>query len=354
MVSNGQHSGWKHFINSFGKDIGIDLGTANTLVHVAGRGVMLREPSVVAVSRDSGEVLAVGEEAKRMLGRTPGDVATIRPLRHGVIADYDQTRAMLHRFIGKVSRRPYFRQTVVVGIPSGVTEVERRAVLEATRQAGATRAYVIEEAMAAAVGAGLPVEEPLGQMVVDIGGGTTEIAVISLCGIVHSKTLRIAGDEIDEAIGAYLRRAYNLAVGERTAELTKVAIGSAYPLERELSLEVKGRDLLTGLPKSEIITSEEIRIAISEPINEIVEAVKLTLEATPPELAADCMNNGILLAGGGALLPGLDRLIQEATEVEVYVAKDPLTCVVRGTGKVVEAMHENRKVRRMLERSSRT
>jgi rod shape-determining protein MreB len=315
--------------------------------------VVLREPSVVAISRDSGEILAVGDEAKRMLGRTPGDVLTIRPLRHGVIADYDQTRAMLHRFIHKVSRRPVFRQAVVVGIPSGVTEVERRAVLEATRQAGATKAYVIEEAMAAAIGAGLPIEEPTGSMVVDIGGGTTEIAVISLCGIVNSKTLRIAGDELDEAITAYVRRAYNLAIGERTAEIIKIAIGSAFPLQQEMTLEVKGRDLVTGLPKCAVLASEEVRLAMSEAIGAIVEAVKLTLEATPPELSADCMNNGIVLAGGGALIPGLAMLIEHETDVPVYVAKDPLTCVVVGTGKVVEAMHDSRKIRRMLERSSK-
>lgn len=322
-------------------------------MHVAGRGVLLREPSVVAISKDNGEVLAVGDEAKKMLGRTPGDVITIRPLRHGVIADYDQTRAMLQHFIHKISRRPVFRQTVVVGIPSGVTEVERRAVIEATRQAGATKAYVIEEAMAAAIGAGLPIEQPVGSMVVDIGGGTTEIAVISLCGIVHSKTLRMAGDELDEAISSYVRRAYNLAIGERTAEITKLTIGSAYPLKQEVKMELKGRDLVTGLPRSAVVTSEEIRNAISEILNAIVEAVKLTLEATPPELSADCMNNGIVLAGGGALLPGLDELISEQTEVPVYVAKDPLTSVVVGTGKVVEAMHNSRQIRRMLERSSR-
>jgi rod shape-determining protein MreB len=353
MTNNG-HGFWKQFANSFGKDIGIDLGTANTLVHVAGRGVLLCEPSVVVISNDSGEILAVGDEAKQMMGRTPGDVSAIRPLRHGVIADYDQTRAMLHRFIGKVSRRPYFRQTVVVGIPSGVTEVEKRAVLEATRQAGATKAYVIEEAMAAAIGAGVPVHEPMGTMVVDIGGGTTEIAVIAMSRIVHSNTLRIAGDELDEAIVSFVRRAFNLAIGERTAEVVKLTIGSAYPMEREVSMEVKGRDVKTGMPKCVMITSEDIRLAMADPIHAILEAIKLTLEATPPELAADCMNNGIVLAGGGALLPGLDRLITEETEVDVKVAKDPLSCVVNGTGKVVEAMHDSRRVRKMLERSSGT
>jgi rod shape-determining protein MreB len=340
--------------NNFTRDIGIDLGTANTLVHVAGKGVMLREPSVVCVSKESGEILAVGNEAKQMLGRTPGDVSAIRPLRHGVIADYDQTRAMLHRFIGKVSRRPVFRQTVVVGIPSGVTEVEKRAVLEATKQAGATKAYVIEEAMAAAIGAGLPIHDAMGTIIVDIGGGTTEIAVISMSRIVHSNTLRIAGDELDEAIVAFVRRVYNLAIGDRTAEIVKLTIGSAYPLDQEVSMEVKGRDLLTGLPKMVVITSDDIRVAISEPVSQIVEAIKLTLEATPPELTSDCMSNGIVLAGGGALIPGLDRVIANETEIPVYVAKDPLTCVVVGTGKVVEAIHRSRRVRKMLERSSRT
>lgn len=353
MKSNGRSGLWKHFISRFGRDVGIDLGTANTLVHVAGRGVMLREPSVVAINKDTGEVLAVGEEAKRMLGRTPANIVAIRPLKDGVIADYDQTEKMLRYFIGKVARRIPLWQTVVVGIPSGVTEVERRAVIEATERAGASKAYVIEEPMAAAIGAGLPIEEPVGSMIVDIGGGTTEVAVISLAGIVHSKSIRIAGDEIDEAIASYVRRAYNLFIGDRTAEATKIEIGSAYPLERELQITVKGRDLVTGLPKSAEITSEEVRMAIAEPLNAIVEAVKLTLEATPPELAADAMGSGIVLAGGGALLRGLDRLIMQETGVPVIIADDPLSCVAMGTGSVVEAMHENPQIRRMLEKSSR-
>lgn len=353
MKSNGRSSFWKHFTSRFGRDIGIDLGTANTLVHVAGRGVLLREPSVVAINRDTGEVLQVGEEAKRMLGRTPGNIVAIRPLKDGVIADYDQTEKMLRYFIGKVGRRIPLWQTVVVGIPSGVTEVERRAVIEATERAGASRAYVIEEPMAAAIGAGLPIEEPVGSMIVDIGGGTTEVAVISLAGIVHSKSIRIAGDEIDEAISSYVRRAYNLFIGDRTAEATKIDIGSAYPLEQELQITVKGRDLVTGLPKSAQITSEEVRMAIAEPVNAIVEAVKLTLEATPPELAADAMNTGIILAGGGALLRGIDRLIMQETGMPVHIASDPLSCVAMGTGKVVEAMHEEPAIRRMLEKSSR-
>ncbi|HVL39277.1 MAG TPA: rod shape-determining protein [Fimbriimonadaceae bacterium] len=354
MRSNERGPFWKGLLNRFGRDIGIDLGTANTLVHVAGRGVLLREPSVVAINRDTGEVYAVGEEAKRMLGRTPANIVAIRPLKDGVIADYDQTEKMLRYFIGKVSRRMFMRQTVVVGIPSGVTEVERRAVIEATKRAGATQAYVIEEPMAAAIGAGLPIEEPIGSMIVDIGGGTTEVAVISLAGIVHTRSLRIAGDEIDEAISAYIRRAYNLYIGERTAEQVKIEIGSAFPLEQEMTIQVKGRDLVTGLPRSAVISSDEVRMAIAEPLNAIVEAVKLTLEATPPELAADAMNNGIVVAGGGALLRGIDLLIAKETGMPVHIARDPLSCVVLGTGKVVEAMHENPQIRKMLERSSKT
>ncbi|RYG37094.1 rod shape-determining protein [bacterium] len=336
-----------------GRDIGIDLGTANTLVHVGGRGVMLREPSVIAINRDSGEVMAVGEEAKRMLGRTPGHIVAIRPLKDGVIADFEQTEAMLKHFISKVSRGALLRRTVVVGIPSGVTEVERLAVIQAAKKAGATQAFVIEEPMAAAFGAGLPVDEPSGSMIVDIGGGTTEVAVISLGGIVNARSIRVAGDELDEAISSYVRRAYNLFIGEKTAEQTKIEIGSAYPLEQELEMVVKGRDLVTGLPRSAIITSEEVRMAIQEPVNYIVEAVKLTLEATPPELAADAMDRGIVLAGGGALLRGIDRLIASETHMPVHIADDPLSCVAIGTGMVVEAMHENPLVRKMLEKSSR-
>ncbi|MEQ1823952.1 MAG: rod shape-determining protein [Fimbriimonadaceae bacterium] len=344
----------RHVISPFrGKDIGIDLGTANTLVHVAGQGILLREPSVVAINKDNGSCVAVGEEAKRMLGRTPANIVAIRPLRDGVIADFDQTLEMLKYFIGKVSRSRFARHSVVVGIPSGVTEVERRAVLQAAERAGAWQAFVIEEPMAAAIGAGMPIEEPTGNMIVDIGGGTTEVAMISLAGIVHSRSIRVAGDEIDEAISAYVRRAYNLYIGDRTAEQTKIDIGSAYVLEQELSIQVRGRDLVSGLPRSAVISSDEVRMAIQEPLNQIVEAVKLTLEATPPELAADCMHQGIVLAGGGALLRGIDQLISSETGMPVWIANDPLSCVVLGTGKVVEAMHENPNIRRMLEKSSR-
>ena len=353
MKLNGKHGLYHTFHSRFGRDIGIDLGTANTLVHVSGKGVVIREPSVVAVNRDTGEVLAVGEEAKRMLGKTPASIVATRPLKDGVIADFMQTEAMLRHFIKKVGRKFVLRQTVVVGIPSGVTEVEKRAVIEAARNAGAHQAFVIEEPMAAAFGAGMPVDEPAGSMIVDIGGGTTEVAVISLGGIVHSRSIRVAGDELDEAIGGYIKRAYNLFIGDRTAEQTKIEIGSAYPLEQELTRTVKGRDLVSGLPRSAIVGSEEIRLAIQEPLNAIVEAIKLTLEATPPELAADAMDRGIVLAGGGALLRGLDHLIHIETGMPVHIARDPLSCVVIGTGIVVEGLHENPLIRKMLERSSR-
>lgn len=354
MRLNQRNSLWKSLLGRFGKDVGIDLGTANTLVYVSGRGIILREPSVVAINKDTNEVLAVGEEAKRMLGRTPGNIVATRPLKDGVIADYDHTEKMLRYFMKRASRRSVLFQTVVVGVPSGVTEVERLAVIEAARKSGAQSAYVIEEPMAAAIGAGLPITEPIGSMIVDIGGGTTEVAMISLAGIVTSRSVRIAGDEIDEAISAYIRKAYNLFIGERSAEQIKIEIASASPLEQELTFTAKGRDLLTGLPRSTIITSEEIREAISEPVHAIVEAVLLTLESTPPELAADAMNEGILLAGGGALLKGLDKLITQKTGMPVRIAEDPLSCVVQGTGKMLEAIRENPMIRRMLERASRS
>lgn len=328
---------WKAFMRRFSRDIGIDLGTANTLVYVRGRGILLREPSVIAEDIESGEIHAVGEEAKRMVGRTPGRIVAKRPIKDGTIADYDTTLKMLSYFMRRVHRRNSFvYPRVVIGIPSVATEVERRAVKEAAIQAGAADAYVIEEPMAAAIGAGLPVTEPIGSMIVDIGGGTTEAAVISLGGIVTVNPIRIAGDEIDEAIMSYVRRAYNLLIGERTAEEVKIRIGSAYPLEKEMTLQVRGRDLVSGLPKSIVLRSEEIREAISEPVYQIVEAVKTTLEQTPPELAADVMDRGIVLCGGGALLRGLDKLISAETGIPVRVADDPLTCVVMGTGKAVE------------------
>ncbi|MCS7223891.1 MAG: rod shape-determining protein [Armatimonadetes bacterium] len=324
-------------LGAFSKSLGIDLGTANTLVYVQGKGIVLREPSVIAVDVETGKTKAVGEEAKRMVGKTPGRIVAQRPMRDGTIADYDTTLKMLSYFIHRVHRRSYMvYPRVVVGIPSGATEVERRAVIQAAMEAGATKAYVVEESFAAAIGAGLPVTEPIGSMVVDIGGGSTEAAVISLGGIVVANTIRVAGDEIDEAIANYVRRAYNLLIGERTAEEIKIQIGSAYPLERELQMEVRGRDLVSGLPKSIVLRSEEIREAISEPLTAIVDTVRLTLEQTPPELAADIMERGIILCGGGALLRSLDKLLQEKTGTPAYVADDPMTCVALGAGRLVE------------------
>lgn len=341
-------------LGRFSRAIGIDLGTANTLVHVRGKGILLREPSVIAIESESRKVLAVGEEAKQMLGRTPGNVVAIRPLKDGVIADFDQTEQMLRGFIRKVHRAgSLIRLTVAVGIPSGATEVERRAVIDAARHAGAQEAYLIEEPMAAAIGAGLPVSEPTGSMVVDIGGGTTEVAVISLGGVVTSQSTRTAGDEIDEAIIAYVRRVYNLLIGARTAEDVKLNIASAFPMEEELSMEVRGRDLVTGLPRSAVLTSREIREAIADPLNEIVEAVKVTLENTPPELASDIMERGIVLAGGGALLRGIDRLLSAETEMPVHIAPDPLSCVVIGTGRALEESESNPALRKALVNSSR-
>jgi len=333
----------------FSRAIGIDLGTANTLVHVRGRGILLREPSVIALDSESRKVLAVGEEAKRMIGRTPGSIVAIRPLKDGVIADFDQTEAMLRGFIRKVHRHNgLFQPTVVVGIPSGVTEVEWRAVKEATIKAGAAEAYTLEEPFAAAIGAGLPVSEPTGSMIVDIGGGTSEVAVISLGGIVTSRSIRIAGDEIDEAIINYVRKQFNLLIGSRTAEEVKIEIGSAYELEQEMTMEVRGRHLISGLPRSATVTSQAIRDAIREPVYEIVEAVKLTLEQTPPELAADIMERGIVLAGGGALLRGLDSLLTAETAMPVHIAPDPLSCVVMGTAKALDESETNPALKKAL------
>ena len=338
----------------FSRAIGIDLGTANTLVHVRGRGILLREPSVIAIDTETRKILAVGEEAKRMIGRTPGNVIAIRPLKDGVIADFDQTESMLRGFIKKVHRRNTFiHPLVVVGVPSGVTEVERRAVIDAAKRAGADEAYLIEEPMAAAIGAGMPVSEPTGCMIVDIGGGTSEVAVISLGGVVTSHSIRIAGDEIDEAIVAYVRKAYNLLIGERTAEETKMRIGSAYPFEDEPSMEVRGRDLLTGLPRGAVLTASEIRDAIRDPVHAIVGAVMQTLEQTPPELAADIMERGIVLAGGGALLYGFDKLLAAETQMPVHIAPDPLSCVVIGTGKALEESETNPGLKKALISSSR-
>ena len=324
----------------FGRDMGIDLGTANTLVYVRGRGIVVNEPSVVAVNTNTNEVLAVGNEAKEMIGRTPGNIVAIRPVKDGVIADFAITQAMLRYFIDKAYTRSLFgpKPRVIVCVPSGVTEVEKRAVVEAAIAAGARdrEAYLIEEPMAASIGAGLPVEEPTGSMIVDIGGGTSEVAVISLGGIVTSTSLRVAGDELDSYIGAYIKKEYNLAIGDRTAEEIKLTIGSAYPKDVLEEMDIRGRDLLTGLPKTITITRDEIQKALHDPIHEIIDTIKQTLESTPPELAADVMETGIMLTGGGALLSGLDRLIAEETGMPVNVADEPLNCVVKGTGIVLE------------------
>ncbi|MBL7157612.1 MAG: rod shape-determining protein [Candidatus Omnitrophica bacterium] len=316
--------------------MGIDLGTANTLVYVKNQGIVLCEPSVVAVQAGSSNVLAVGEEAKRMLGRTPGTIVAIRPMRNGVIADFEITEAMLRYFIKKVhNSRRLVRPRMVIAIPSGITEVEKRAVRDSALHAGAREVFMVEEPIAAAIGVGLPIQEPSGSMIIDIGGGTTEMAVISLAGIVFSKSIRIAGDEMDEAIINYLKKTYNLMIGERTAEEIKVRIGSAYPLDEELTMEVRGRDLVAGLPKMITVSSEEVRESLAEPIAQIVEAIRITLERTPPELSADLMEKGLILAGGGSLLRGLDKLIAEETGLPVHIAEDPLTAVALGTGRVL-------------------
>lgn len=319
----------------FSSDIGIDLGTANTLVYVKGQGVVLCEPSVVAIDRVSHSVLAVGEEAKRMLGRTPGNIVAIRPMKDGVIADFDITEAMLRYFIRKVhNRSSLVSPRVVIAVPSGITEVEKRAVKDSAERAGARNpVFLVEEPIAAAIGVGLPIQEPAGNMIIDIGGGTTEMAVISLSGIVFSKSIRIGGDEFDDSIITHLKKTYNLMIGERTAEEIKIRIGSAYPLEEETTLDVKGRDILAGLPKTVTITSEEVREALSEPLTSILEAIRIALERTPPELSADLIDRGLILAGGGALLRGLDKLISEETGLPVHIADDPLTAIALGTGR---------------------
>lgn len=324
----------------FSKDIGIDLGTANTLVYMRGKGIIIREPSVVAVDVKMDRVRYVGQEAKDVIGRTPGSIVAVRPLKDGVIADFDMTTSMLQEFIRKALKGRAFagsRVRVIICIPSGVTAVERRAVKEATQNAGAKRVSIIEEPMAAAIGAGLPVAEPTGSMIVDIGGGTSEVAVISLGGIVTSRSVRVAGDEFDSSIINYIKKKYNLLIGERTAENIKIAIGSAYPYaDNEPSMDIKGRNLLNGLPENITVTSEEIREALSEPLSHVIEAIKVTLEKTPPELASDIIDQGIMLAGGGALLKGLDLLIHAETGMPVKVAERPLDCVADGTGKVLE------------------
>lgn len=324
---------------AFTKDMGIDLGTANTLVFIKGRGIILREPSVVAINRNNKQVLAVGEEAKKMIGRTPGNIVAIRPLKDGVIADFDITQEMLRYFIRKATqKKSIFQPRVVVCVPSGVTEVEKRAVEEATIQAGAKDAFLIEEPMAAAIGAGLPVQEATGSMVVDIGGGTTEVAVISLGGIVTSKSIRVGGDELDNYIANYVKKEYSLMIGERTAEQVKIEIGAAVDDKVLGSMEIRGRDLVSGLPKTIEITSSEIYDALREPVSNIIDAIKATLEKTPPELSSDVMEYGIVLTGGGALLYGLDVLITDETGIPVIIAENPLDCVALGTGKSLESI----------------
>jgi len=329
------------FFSLRNKDIGIDLGTANTLVTLRGKGIVLREPSVVAINKKTGEILATGGEAKEMLGRTPNDIKAVRPLKDGVIADFTATGLMLKNLISKVCQRySVIRPRVVVGVPSGITEVEERAVEEAVLQAGAKEVYLIEEPMAAAIGAKLDIAEPSGNIIVDIGGGTTEVAVISLGGIVVSSSIKIAGDELDEDIINYVKRELNLAIGETTAEEIKFKIGCALPLMTDVPMEVRGRDLLTGLPKTITITSSQIEEAIRESIKQIVESVKQTLEKTPPELASDIMEKGIVLAGGGALIQNLDKLLSIKTGMPVFIAEDPLDCVVKGTEKTVEDLEK--------------
>ncbi|NTV29849.1 MAG: rod shape-determining protein [Candidatus Omnitrophica bacterium] len=330
----------------FSNDMGIDLGTATTLVYVKGEGVVLCEPSVVAIERESNRVVAVGEEAKKMLGRTPGSVVAIRPMRDGVISDPEVTEAMLKHFIQKVQPRRFMAHpSVVIAIPPAITEVEKRAVIDAAEHAGARNVILIEQPKAAAIGVGLPVQEPGGNMIIDIGGGTTDFAVISLDGIVYAKSIKIAGDEMDTAIMEYLRKTYNLMIGERTAEEIKIRIGSAYPLDEELTMDVRGRDLIAGLPKTISITSVEIREALADTVQQIVDASKSTLEHTPPELAADLIDRGIVMAGGGSLLRGLDRRIAEETGLPVHVAEDPTTAVVMGAG---ETLNMPQGIRRRL------
>ncbi|OVE73659.1 rod shape-determining protein [bacterium B13(2017)] len=320
-------------------DMGIDLGTANTLVYLRGKGIVLSEPSVVAVQEGTSKVMAVGEGAKAMLGRTPSNIIAIRPLRDGVIADFNITENMLRYFIKKAHGESTLfqpRPRIVIAVPTGITEVEKRAVIESAQRAGAREVHLIQEPMAAAIGVGLPVENPSGNMIVDIGGGTTEVAIVSLAGVVSSKSVRIAGDELTVAIVQYMKRTYNLMIGERTAEEIKIKIGSASPLPEELSMEVKGRDLIAGLPKTLTINSEEIREALAETVATIIEAVRITLERCPPEIAADLVDKGLWLAGGGALLKGLDRLLMEETALPVQIAEDPLSAIALGTGRVLE------------------
>ena len=337
-----------YVLGVFSNDLAIDLGTANTCVYVKGQGIVLREPSVVAVKKDSRGntvVLAVGSDAKRMLGKTPGNIQAIRPMKDGVIADFEVTEAMLRHFISKVhNSRRMVRPRIMICVPTGITQVEKRAVKESAQSAGAREVYLIEEPMAAAIGANLPIQEPTSNMVVDIGGGTTEVAVISLSGVVYSRSVRVGGDKMDEAIMTHVKRKYNMLIGESSAEEIKIKIASAYPMDPEQQIEVKGRDLVTGIPQNIIITSEEVRKAISEQVDSIVQAVRVALEQTPPELAADIVDRGIVLTGGGALLKGLDQLLREETSLPITVVDDPLSTVVMGTGLALDNLHILREV----------
>jgi rod shape-determining protein MreB len=334
------------FSGLISNDISIDLGTANTLVYVKGKGIVLDEPSVVAVEKGTHNVIAVGKEAKRMLGRTPGEIEAIRPMKDGVIADFEVTEDMLKVFIQRVIKKKffYYRPRIIISVPSGITEVEKRAVRQSAENAGAREVFLLPEPVSAAIGVGLPVHEPSGNMVIDIGGGTTEIAVIALWGIVCNTSIRVAGDEMDEAIVQYMKKTYNLLIGDQTAEHIKMDIGSAFPLKEETEMEVKGRDLVGGIPKTVKIHSEEIREALQEPVTSIVQGVKQSLEMTPPELAADIVDKGIVMTGGGSLLRGLDSLLREETNLPINVVEDPLTCVVLGTGMILENFPKYQKV----------
>ncbi|MEA3297058.1 MAG: rod shape-determining protein [candidate division Zixibacteria bacterium] len=339
------------FLDSLSNDIGIDLGTANTLVYVRGQGVVLNEPSVVAIEKSTGKVLAIGSAAKEMIGRTPGSIAAIRPLKDGVIADFEISEKLIADFIRRVVRHKYLmKPRVVISVPSGITEVEKRAVRDSAENAGAREVFLLAEPMAAAIGVGLPVEQPSGSMIIDIGGGTTEIAVIALNGIVNDTSIRVAGDELNDAIIMHLKKNYNLLIGELTAEDIKIKIGSAFTLEKEISIDIKGRDLVAGVPKNLKLSSVQVREAMSETIDIVVEAIRQALERTPPELASDILERGIILTGGGALLRGLDKRLRQETNLPVNVADDPLTCVVRGAGKVLDNLSNFYKV---LEKSKR-
>jgi len=335
----------KTFWGLFSNDLAIDLGTANTLVYVKGQGIVLREPSVVAIHNHTKQVLAVGSEAKQMLGRAPNNIVAIRPMKDGVIANFEVTEEMIRHFIQKVhNRKSLISPRVVIAVPSGITQVEKRAVRDSATSAGGREVFLIEEPMAAAVGVDLPVRQPTGNMIIDIGGGTTEVAIISMSGIVYSKSIRIAGDEMDEAIINYIKRKYNLLIGERTAEDIKINIGSAYPLEKRMTMEVKGRDLVAGIPKTLVVSDDEIRESLAETFTAIVEAVKIALERTPPELAADIVDKGVVIAGGGSLIKGIDTLLKETTGLPITIAEDPLVAVAMGTGKVLDDPDLLRKV----------